>query len=185
MKGNKKVLVAALLLFLLTVTLGTYAIYRTSLSGNGTVRASRWSAIVKKGSTQVTTLNFTLADITWTGTHHGKNNTIAPGDTGTITFTVDLDGSEVDAKVLAEVGTLSGTGLETSRFSATVAPSTVQSVAYGTADGSMEKTFTITVTWLGDTDNLAENGKDVKDVSMQGIDITIPVTVTAYQDMAA
>ncbi len=191
MKGNKKLLVVALLLLLIAVSYSTYAIYRTNLSANTTVSTAHWSAVLKKGSTTGTTMNFTMADLTCSGTRHGKNDTIAPGDTCTVPVVVDLDGSEVDAEVTASLGTITGT-VESSRFTVTLmngstdATGVGQRVNYGTTDGSMELTYTLTLTWLGDTDNLAADGKDVKDVSMQGqTNLVIPVTIDAHQYMGA
>ena len=195
MKGNKKLLIVAVLLLLIAVSYGTYAIYRTQFSGSATVKTAKWSAVLKKGSTQVSTLNFTLADFDCTtpvvgSTRHGQNGTIAPGDKCTLPLTIDLDDSEVDAEVTATIGTVTGT-LESSRFTvslmdgSTDANGTAIDVPYSATAGGMEKTLTLTLTWLGDTDDLAANGKDVKDVSMQGqTNLTIPVTIDAHQDMS-
>ena len=74
-----------------TIRYSTYAIYRASTNINGTIKAANWSVKVKKtGATggegtpiSSATLTFTAADIDWTsGTHTGKNDTIAPGDVG-------------------------------------------------------------------------------------------------------
>ena len=195
MKGNKKVLVIAVLLLLIVVVYGTYAIYRSYLTAEVNVNAAHWSAVLSDGTNTNTTLTFTEEDLTCTGTRHGKNNTVAPGDSCYVTFTVDLDGSEVDAKVNAAVGTITSTGgtVDSDRFTTTLttgstptdADGVAQSVTYGPNDGDMEVEYTLTVTWLGDTDNLAADGKDVADVGMSGIDITIPVTIDAYQDMGS
>ena len=192
MKGNKKLLIVAVLLLLIAVSYGTYAIYRTKFEASATVKTAKWSAVLKKGSTEVSTLNFTLADFNCGGNaQHGKNGTIAPGDTCTLPLTVDLDESEVDAEITATIGTVTGT-IESSRFTvalmdgSTDVSGTAIDVPYSATAGAMEKTLTLTLTWLGDTDDLAANGKDVKDVSMQGqTDLTIPVTIDAHQDMGA
>ena len=191
MKGNKKLLIVAVLLLLIAVSYGTYAIYRTKFEASATVNTAHWSAVLKKGTTEVSTLNFTLADFNCGNAQHGKNGTIAPGDTCTLPLTIDLDGSEVDAEVTATLGTISGT-LDTDRFTVALkngnddATANPISVPYSATAGAMEKTLTLTLTWLGDTDNLTANGKDVKDVSMQGqTDLTIPVTIDAHQYMGA
>ena len=190
MKGNKKLLIVAVLLLLIAVSYGTYAIYRTKFEASATVKTAKWSAVLKKGSTQVSTLNFTLADFNCGNAQHGKNGTIAPGDTCTLPLTVDLDESEVDAEITATIGTVTGT-IESSRFTvalmdgSTDVSGTAIDVPYSATAGAMEKSLTLTLTWLGDTDNLAADGKDVKDVSMQGqTNLTIPVTIDAHQDMS-
>jgi hypothetical protein len=43
MDGNKKILIIAILMMLIAVSYGTYAIYKTSLSGNATVTAAIWN----------------------------------------------------------------------------------------------------------------------------------------------
>ena len=196
MKGNKNILVIAVLLLLIAVVSGTYAIYRSHLTANTTVNAAHWSAIISDGTnTSNTTLTFSEEDLTCTGTRHGYNNTVAPGDSCHLTFTVDLDGSEVDAKVNATVGTLTSTSgtVDSDRFTVSLttgstptnADGVAQTVGYSSTEGEMEVEYTLTVTWLGDTDNLAADGKDVADVGMSGIDITIPVNIDAYQDMGS
>ena len=192
MKGNKKILVVAVLLLLIAVSYSTYAIYRTNLTANTTVNTAHWSAVLTNGSNSGTTLNFTMADFNCgnESTRHGKNNTIAPGDTCTLVFGVDLDGSEVNAKVNAALGTVTGT-VEDSRFTVGLsvggvdANGVAQAIPYSATEGEMELEYTLTLTWQGDTDNLAANGKDVKDVSMNGQSLVIPVTIDAYQDMGA
>ena len=42
MKGNKKILVIAVLLLLISVSFTTYAIYKTSVAGNAKVTAATW-----------------------------------------------------------------------------------------------------------------------------------------------
>ena len=195
MKGNKKLLIVAVLLLLVAVSYTTYAIYRSALTANATISAAKWSAVLDNGTTtSTTTLNFTGADLNCgSGTRHGKNNTVAPGDACTLTFTVDLDGSEVDAKVNATVGTITATSgtVDSTRFStalkvgATAANGVEQAVPYSATEGAMEVEYTLELTWLGDTDNLAADGKDVADVAMNDLDITIPVTIDAHQDMGA
>ena len=191
MKGNKKLLIVAVLLLLIAVSYSTYAIYRTNLSAEATVNTAHWSAVISDGTNSGTTLSFTLDDFNCGNAQHGKNGTIAPGDTCTLPLTVDLDGSEVDAEVTATLGTVTGT-IESSRFTVTLtngnndATANPISVPYSATAGGMEVNLTLTLTWLGDTDNLAANGKDVKDVSMQGqSDLTIPVTIDAHQYMGA
>ena len=42
MKGNKKILVVAALLLLITAAFTTYAIYKSSATGEGSVNAAKW-----------------------------------------------------------------------------------------------------------------------------------------------
>ena len=110
MKENKKLLIVAILLLLVAVSYTTYAIYRSHLSANTTVTAAKWSAALKNGATAVDTLNFDSSQLNCGENRHGKNNTVAPGDTCSLTFTVDLDESEVDAKVAATLGAITSSG---------------------------------------------------------------------------
>lgn len=175
MKGNKKILVIAALLLLISVSFTTYAIYRTSFSGTGTVKAAAWSVKLKKGATEVQNLNFDYSDITWT-TLTGYNNTIAPGSQGTITFTVDASGSEVDVLVGA---TVDQTNLPTGFTVTNVSdPATI---SYASGEGNMTATVTLTVAWAGTDEDTTE--KDESDLAKKGQNITIPVTVTAKQSL--
>ena len=55
MKGNKKILLLSILVLLITVCFGTYAIYRASGSANGSIKAAAWS--VKIDGTDIASAN--------------------------------------------------------------------------------------------------------------------------------
>ena len=186
MKGNKKLLVIAVLLLLISVSFTTYAIYRQSTTAQGTIKAANW--VVQVGKALTATSPIDSAEITFTGadldcsgsTRYGKNNTVAPGDTCTIQFTVDATGSEVDAVIEAEIE--AGATLPDG-FTAEVTSGTdgVVNLPYATSD--MKETVTITVTWegtLGDS-----SAKDGTDLAAAGTDLSIPVKITVRQDAAA
>ena len=176
MKGNKKLLAVALLLLLVTVTFGTYAIYRQSVTGNGTIKAAAWNVTVNGSAISSANLDFDFDDITWT-THRGKNNTIAPGDSGTITIPVVATGSEVDVKLTAAITSTDGLP---AGFTAEVTSGTngVQTITYG---DTMTANVEITVNWVG-TEEDAES-KDTTDLAVAGTNLTIPVTLTAQQSL--
>ena len=175
MKGDKKILVAALLILLLSVCFGTYAMYRSSTTANGSVKAAAWS--VKVGGTDIASANytFTAADITWT-TRTGYNNTIAPGSTGYIDIPVDADGSEVDVILTAELGT---TTLPTG-MTATVASGS-QTIAYSATEGQMEANVRINIAWSGTEEDTST--KDGTDLDASGDTLSIPITLTAKQSL--
>ncbi len=189
MKGNKKILIIAILLFMISVGFTTYAIYRESATATGTIGAAAWTVNVKKGTGEgagasfaTANLNFTAADINWT-THRGQNGKIAPGDSGTISFTVDATGSEVDVILEAAMGTLTGlpSGMTAEVTSGTNGK---QEIGYNTT--SMKATVVVTVTWAGAiTDTTGASGKDGNDLSVQGTNLSIPVTLTARQKLAS
>ena len=179
MKGNKKILVIAILLLLISVTFTTYAIYRSSTTGTGSVKAAAWSVKVNNTDISSANLNFNFNDITWT-THTGKNNTIAPGDSGTITFTVDATGSEVDVLLESAIDTSSANLPDGFTAAVTSGTNGAQTIAYNAS--SMTATVTITVTWTG---TLADNEtKDGTDLAAQGQSLSIPVTLTARQKLS-
>jgi len=185
MKGNKKLLTIAVLLLLIGVSYTTYAIYRTNLSGNATVAAAKWSAKLKKGSTEITnSIALTGADFTCIGDHSKVAGKIAPGDTCTATLVADLDGSEVDAKVGVNLVTTGVNGRFTVSLkdASDAAVSGEIAVPYGPNDGDMEKTFKVVIAW-DSTDNETVNPTDTD--TLAGTDIVIPVTFTAHQDMGA
>ena len=181
MKGNKKILAVALLLLLVAVSFGTYAIYKTSVSGNATVTAASWSAVIKNGSDTLSA-NFALdyEDFTCTGGNSKVAGKIAPGDTCTASILVDLDGSEVDAQVGVTIDTTAVTGPFTASLKdgATVVTSGNEvEVPYSATAGGMEKTIDVVITWAADNDGAT-------DTPLQGSTIQIPVTITAHQKTA-
>ena len=175
MKGNKKILVAIVLMLLISVTFTTLAIYRSSATATGTIKAAAWSVKVDGQNIETATLTFDYSDITWT-THTGKNNTIAPGDTGVITIPVDATGSEVDVLFEAELGS---TTLPAG-FTAAIASDSTTSIAY--ASSGMTGNIKINVTWTGTTAD--ETSKDTTDKAAAGSNLSIPVTITARQKLA-
>ena len=171
-KGKKKYLLVALLLLLVGAgALITYSIYHTSISGNGSIRTAKWNVqFTKKDTTQIQNeFTFDYDDITWNTNHAGQNKTIAPGDTGTITFEIDATGSEVPVDWTAAVDTLSNA--PANGFTATL-NETEGHMGYNAS--SMKKQLTLTVTWVGDASAPYDNADQNKTV-------TIPVTLTAQQ----
>lgn len=180
MKGNKKLLVIAALLLAVCIGIGTYAIYKASATGNATASTATWSVLVNDKDIETGSFTFGANDIKWNATH-GKNGKIAPGDTGTITLTIDADGSEVDVDYTVAVGdvTIDGSNLSNSAFTVSPASSADASgtINYSATDGAMKKTITLNVTWTG-TDETEQNSADL---AIDGSTINIPVTVTAQQ----
>ncbi len=178
MKGDKKILVAALLVLLLTVCFGTYAIYRASTNASGSIKAAAWS--VKVGGTDIQSANYTFdaSNITWT-TRTGYNNTIAPGSEGYILIPVDADGSEVDVILTAALGT---TTLPTGMTATLASGADSQTIAYSATEGQMETTVRINIAWAGAESDTST--KDGTDLAAQGTTLSIPVTLTAKQSLA-
>ena len=172
MKGNKKILVA-IIMMLFTIAFTTYAIYRSTATGNGTLRAANWVVKIDGNNIESVSLDFD------SGTHLGKNNTIAPGDTGTITIPVDATGSEVDVILTAELGDISG--LPDGMTVTLNGTNGEQEIAYNAS--SMTADVVLTVTWAGAlSDNTTKDGTDK---TAAGSNLTIPVTLTARQKLAS
>ena len=170
MKGEKKLLIVAILLLLITVSFGTYAIYKSSATGTGTVTAAAWNVTVNQANI-ATTNTFTLGDITWTSNVSKVAGKIAPGDEGTINIVIH-NGSEVDI-----VYAVSLASVNTGNTRITVEPVTTGAdtgtIAYGGADVTVQ----LKVKWLA-VDDVDANSEDV---TFAGTEISIPVTVTATQ----
>ena len=165
MKGDKKILALAILVLLLSVCFGTYAIYRQSSEGTGTIKAAAWSVKVKN---QPITSTFTF-----------DYSAIAPGSTGQIIIPVDATGSEVDVILTAALGTV--TGLPTGMTVSLASGSDSQTINYN--DASKTKNVVIEIAWAGaDSDNAT---KDSNDLSVQGTNLSIPVTLTAKQSLTS
>ena len=175
MKGNKKVLTLAVLVLLLAVCFTTYAIYRSTGNGTGSVNAAAWS--VKVNDTDIETGSFTFGydDITWT-TLTGYNKTIAPGSTGTITIPVDATGSEVDVLLTATLGSATlPDGMTVSLASGAGS----QTIPYNASDMSTD--VTLEIAWAGsDSDTSTKDGTDL---AAESSSISIPVTLTAKQSL--
>lgn len=175
MKGNKKVLTLAVLL-LLVVAFGTYAIYRQSANGTGSLKAAAWSVKVKNTDIASANFDFDFDDITWTSLT-GYNDTIAPGSEGYIEIPVDATGSEVDVILGAELGTV--TGLPDGMTVALASGADSQTIAYNAS--SMTANVRINIAWAGAESDTA--AKDTNDLSKKGATFSIPVTLTAKQSL--
>ena len=172
MKKNKKLLVIAVLLLLVTIGF-SYAIYRSSTTANGTVNTAAWS--VKINGTDMDSANYTFgySNIHWDA-NPGKDNTIAPGATGYIDIPVDASGSQVDVILTAA---LESTTLPDG-MNATISQAS-QTIAYSATEGQMKANVRINITWTGTTGDSTD--KDTTDKAANGSEISIPVTLTARQ----
>jgi len=168
MKGDKKILVIAILLLLISVGFTTYAIYKSTTTATGSVKLSGWS--VKIDDTNLESITTMTLDLTsCSGTHNGKNNTLAPGDSCSITIPVDLTGSEVDAVVTAAIANITNAP---SGMTITLASgSDSQDVTY--AASNMKANVVINVAWP--TTATAVDNND------QGKTVTFDLTLTASQ----
>ena len=185
MKGNKKILVIAILLLLISVSFTTYAIYKTSVAGNAKVTAATWNVAFKNGQdtlTQNFELNFTGSDCT---NNHVVTGKIAPGVTCTKTITLDATGTEVDVAYTATAGTVTaekgGSAVSTAGandFTVTLSPEN-GTIAYGAATRTQE--ITVSVAWAGTEEATTT---DPADTALNGATITVPVTLVAKQDMS-
>lgn len=185
MKGNKKILVIAVLLLMISVSFTTYAIYKSSATGSATINTANW--VVSVGGTNIVENNeFTLGNITWNGTTNGKNNKIAPGDSGTVSIVIDADGSEVDVDYAITVGSLddNGTTITNSALTAVAhsGSSLTGTIPYSATEGGMERTITLDVTWTATDDDETQNPADV---ASSGKALTLPITVTASQHIGS
>ena len=177
MKKNKKLLVIAVLLLLVTIGF-SYAIYRSSTTANGTVNTAAWS--VKINGTDMDSANYTFgySNIHWDA-NPGKDNTIAPGATGYIDIPVDASGSQVDVVLTAELGSVTlPNGMTVSLASG----SDSQTIAYSATEGQMKANVRINITWTGTVKDATS--KDTTDKTASGTSISIPVTLTARQKLS-
>lgn len=173
MKGNKKILVVAVLLLLIAVSYSTYAIYKSSASASDTVKTAAWVVTVNTDDI-VANNTFSLGNITWGATRYGQNNTIAPGDTGTVTILIDASGSEVGVSYDVSIDT---TALTNPNFTVAAhsGSSLTGTIAYGS---TMQASVTLDITWTG-VDTASANADDI---AIADTDIQLPVTVTVTQN---
>ena len=187
MKGNKKLLIVAVLLLLIAVSYSSYAIYKSTATGSQSVNAAAWIVKVDSGTNTaqdiVANNTFTLDSITWDNTNRiGQNGTIAPGDHGTVSIKIDADGSEVGVSYAVTIDT---SALNNPNFTVTADSNgdpLTGTIAYNSTSGSMEKNITLNIVWNGVDDDTPTTGANAKDIALQGTQISIPVTVTVTQN---
>ncbi len=181
MKGNKKILVIAILLLLIAVSYGTYAIYKSTVSGTATVTAASWDVEFKNGQAELTD-NFSLVFGTTecTGNPHVKDGVIAPGATCSKTVTLDAGTSEVDVRYEVTAGTVtvsSGDLEDANVFTVTLTPA---NGTIGYADGTRTADFVVNVTWAGLDDTPTDTINEA-DTDLNGQTFTVPLTLVAKQ----
>ena len=180
MKGNKKILIVAVLLLLFAISYGTYAIYKSSATSSDSIRAAHWVVKVNNGDI-VSSNNFTLGGLNCGGESSiGKNGTFAPGDTCTATIEVDATGSEVAVDYTV---TVDSSALTTNNNKITVTADTnhdplTGNIPYSATAGAMKKTIVLNVTWAA-VDSEEQNTTDVN--TALNADLEIPVTVSVVQ----
>ena len=191
MKGNKKILVVAVLLLLIAVSYTTYANYKTAFAGNAEVTAAAWNVAFKNGQTTIedsSTITFTGADCTNTHVAEGK---IAPGATCTKEITLDVSGTEVDVDYTAVAGTViaekNGSTVDTAGANEITASLTPANGTISYENNSTPTTLTLTVTWAGVDDSTADpaDAKNDADTGLNGATIKVPVTLIAKQKVGA
>lgn len=189
MKGNKKLLIIAVLLLLITIGFTTYAIYKTALSGTGTATAATWNVSFANGESELSE-NFNLVfgssdcnQATENNTAHVAAGKIAPGVTCSKNINVTATGTEVDVLLTA---TKSGDVTATkggNSVAITNANEFTVGVTTNPANGiiaydAQTKTATVTVSieWGSD-----EGEEDPYDTALNGATISVPITLTAKQ----
>ena len=181
MKGNKKILVVAVLLLLIAVSYSTYAIYKSTATASTTVSTAAWVVEVNDQALTQATHTFNLGNITWaTPTVSKVSGKIAPGDHGTAQIVIEAEGTEVDLNYTVAIDT---TAFDNNQFSVTAdsngAPLT-GSILY--SDSSKTKTITLNINWNA-VDTNAANTQDLGDAGQANL--AIPVTVTVTQNPGA
>jgi len=178
MKGNKKILVIAVLLLLIAVSYGTYAIYKSSADTNAEVTAAAWQVEFLNGQTEITSSQ--NLELTCQNNSHVKDGVIAPGATCTGTLTIDATGTEVDvAYTVTQDGTVLSDGQvlsgDENDFTVTVSPAN-GTILYNAQSQTAD--VTVTLAWAGTEDATTV---DPADTAIAGTTLTVPVTITAKQ----
>lgn len=187
MKGNKKILALALLLLLVFVSFGTYAIYKTTAtSDSASVSAAAWVITVNDTNVVTGTHTFELGTINWGSQTHVATGKIAPGSSGTVDLILDATGTEVSLDYLVQIGSVT---LHTGGTAVPAGTITVTSGGNSSASGTIlvdaatkQVTIPLTVTWAGATTDGDE--KNATDVGLAGQTIDIEVTVTTTQKLS-
>ena len=182
MKGNKKLLIVAVLLLLIAVSYGTYAIYKSSATSSNSVRPAHWVVTVNNADI-VQSNAFTLSSLDCGNSPIAKaTGTIAPGDTCTATIVIDADGSEVNVGYVVEIDPTALQALANDHISVTADSNhdpLTGTIAYSATAGEMEKTIVLNIEWEAE-DDAAQNAEDIATANLQNA--SIPVLVTATQN---
>lgn len=172
---NKKNLVAIIALFLVIgVCISTYAIYRSTADGTATATAAAWTVYVNDSDIVTQdTFTFSESDIEWdNSSSHAVNGKIAPGSTGRITVRIDAGGAEVP--VVYDISASTATpGFTVNAASGSILTGTISAGGHTSVD--------LEVVWEGSSSD--DESKNQTDVGLAGSEISIPVTVTATQQI--
>lgn len=183
-KGNKKLLIIAVLLLLVTISYSTYAIYKSSANGTGTISTAGWH--VEVGSTDITSqtasFSFTGSDVNWSTNTSAVSGKIAPGSSGVYNITLDATGSEVP--ITYEVSnvqvTVNNAAVSNNAgLTVTTASTDTGKLAYSATN--MTKNIPLQVTWAGtDSD---ETEKNTADINIAGKNVVITFDLVVKQDL--
>lgn len=184
-KLNRGLLIIAALLLVVTISLSTYAIYKSSATGDATASVARWAVTVNDDNiVSTSTLTFDGDSIVWTANEHVAAGKIAPGQTGTITFEIDASASEVSVDYEITIGSIivDDVVVDNDAISASIAGgATSGTIEYDETSANMIETVTLNIAWAA-TDSDTQNAKDM---ALAGKDIKIPVTIVAKQHVGA
>ncbi len=181
---NKKYLVLALLFLLIGAGIASYAIYKSSAKGIGSLSAAKWSVKIKANGDDwsLTESNsISLTDSVWTNplgnVAEGK---IAPGSTTTFDVLIDASGTETSVDYQIVIGDLTNTPNLRVIPGAPGIPGE-GTIPYSSNPNDMIKTIPIKVTWVGSINDNSE--KDEIDLSYVNQTFTIPISVVTAQKL--
>ena len=184
MKGNKKILVVAILLLLIAVSYSTYAIYKTSVAGEASITAARWDVSFKNGQSEIQdNFTFTFGSTECTGNNHVMDGKIAPGASCQKQIVLDAGDSEVDVTYEVTAGTVlvnnAALDANANPITATVSPAS-GTITYSSTGTARQQTITVTVAWAGTDTDANPNAADTT-IGENAYTITVPLTLVAKQ----
>lgn len=182
---NRGLLVIAALLLVATIGLSSYAIYKSSATGEAEASVANWAVKVNTDDiVTADTLTFNGNSIEWAANAHVAPGKIAPGKTGTITFVIDASQSEVSVDYELTIGDIKvgDTVISNDAITASIGGGNATgTINYSDVANDMKKTVTLDIVWTA-TDSDTQNAKDM---ALAGEDIKIPVTIVAKQHIGA
>ena len=185
MKGNKKVLALALLLLLVAVSFGTYAIYQTTGSSSTEVSSAAWVIEVNGDEITDETAEFDLSTITWNcptsnNEEHVEDEKIAPGCTGTTSIVIDASDAEVSVDYAVSIGSVTIDNVAVSGITVSSSSSLTGSILLSA--NPRTATIPLTITWNGAADDGEQ--KNAADTGMAGETIQIEIEVDTHQKLS-
>lgn len=190
---NKLLLISAALLFIASITISSYAWYKTQTTGTSEIYTAKWDLKLNGDNMGLNnTFNFNLKDAVWTHTANINSDDtsrviIAPGSVGT--YEIEIDASENESEIVYEITALvkmNNNQINFNEINDNISLGVydndvlVGNPTTGVMEAKSSKTLYLKVIW-NDVDN---NKANYQDLDLESNEYDIEVTVLARQKLS-